>query len=92
MWVYYRCHGNVVKGYLALLDIYDCVLTTFDFPVIIDGQLTSFIFRCKFKASVVAHAFYRNNFCKIFKNPITKCLLIFSTLTQISCIILRSLI
>jgi hypothetical protein len=42
MWVYYRCHGNVVKGFLALLDIYDCVLTTLYFPVIIDGATYEF--------------------------------------------------
>jgi hypothetical protein len=40
---YNRCHGNAVKGFWALWDnIYDYVcLLTLDFPIILDGKITS---------------------------------------------------
>jgi hypothetical protein len=42
MMCYNRCHGNAVKGFGVLWDnIYDCVFTALDFPVILDGQFTS---------------------------------------------------
>jgi hypothetical protein len=38
---YNCCHCNVVMAFWALWDnIYDCVFTTSDFPVILDGQFT----------------------------------------------------
>jgi hypothetical protein len=38
---YNRCRGNAVKGFWALwYNIYECVFTTLDFPVILDGQFT----------------------------------------------------
>jgi hypothetical protein len=39
---YNRCHGNAVEGFWTLCDnIYDCVFTTLDFHVILDGKFTS---------------------------------------------------
>jgi hypothetical protein len=34
------CHGSAVEGIWALQDNYDGVFTTFDIPVILDGQFT----------------------------------------------------
>jgi hypothetical protein len=39
---YNSCHGNSVKGHWALQEsIYEYAFTTLDFPIILDGQLTS---------------------------------------------------
>jgi hypothetical protein len=38
VYCYNRCHSNAVEGYRTLWnDIYECMFTTLDFPVIIDG-------------------------------------------------------
>jgi hypothetical protein len=41
---YNPCHGNAVKDFGVLWDIiYNCVFTTLDFPVILDGQSSYFL-------------------------------------------------